>query len=67
MKWTVLALAIVLNALANFLMKAGMAGSKEENILLLLRNKWLSLPIMSGIASFVLALAAYSYLLSKLN
>lgn len=67
MKWAILILAIVLNAFANIFIKAGMMGSKEESILLLLKEKWLSLPIISGIACFVLALVAYSYVLSKLN
>lgn len=67
MKWAVLAVAIILNAFANILIKAGMVGSKEEDMLLLLKNKCFSLPIITGILCFVLALAAYSYVLSKLN
>ena len=67
MKWAILILAIILNALANIFIKAGMMGSKEESMLLLLREKCLSLPIISGIGCFVLALVAYSYVLSKVN
>jgi multidrug transporter EmrE-like cation transporter len=67
MRWAILILAIVLNAFANIFIKAGMVGSNEESMLLLLKNKWLSLPIISGIVCFVLALVAYSYVLSRLN
>lgn len=67
MRWAILILAIILNAFANIFIKAGMIGSKEESMLLLLKNKWLSLPIISGIICFALALIAYSYVLSKLN
>jgi len=42
-------------------------GHKEKNVLLMLRDRWLSLPIMGGIICFGLALAAYSYVLSRMN
>jgi multidrug transporter EmrE-like cation transporter len=67
MRWIVLITAIILNALANVLIKAGMIGSKEEGLINMLKNRWLSLPIISGILCFALALIAYSYVLSKMN
>jgi len=68
MKWIVLITAVVLNALANILIKTAMLGSnKEQNIINILRAKWLSLPMLGGILSFALALIAYSYILSKMN
>lgn len=67
MKWIVLILAIVLNAIANILIKLGMIGSKEEGIVNMLKTKWFSLPIIGGITCFGLALVTYSYVLSKMN
>jgi multidrug transporter EmrE-like cation transporter len=69
MKWVILIMAIVLNGFANIFIKAGIAGvgGKQESLILFLKFKHLSLPIISGIACFVLALAAYSYVLSKFN
>lgn len=69
MKWAILILAIVLNGFANIFIKAGMGGvgGKQDSLILLLKYKLLSLPILSGMACFVLALGAYSYVLSKFN
>jgi multidrug transporter EmrE-like cation transporter len=67
MKWAILMVAVVLNALANIFIKAGMIGGKEKAPLLLIKEKCFSLPILSGILFFILALVAYSYVLSILN
>jgi len=66
MKWIILTAAIVFNALANILIKAGVRGG-QDSLLTTLKAKWLSPFIMGGILSFALALAAYSYVLSKMN
>jgi len=67
MKWIVLMAALILNAVANILIKAGMArpdvtGGLVES----LKTKWLSLPVVSGVICFGLALAAYSITLKKM-
>ena len=68
MKWLILAAAVCFNALANILIKAGMAGGdKQAGLLEMLKTRWLSLPIIGGIACFIIALAAYSYVLSVMN
>lgn len=68
MKWFVLVTAITFNAVANILIKAGMVGGdKEQNIILMLRTRWCSPAIIGGIICFGLALAAYSYVLVKMN
>lgn len=68
MKWFILIAAIVFNALANILIKMGMSGeSQHEDILNMLKSKWLSLPIIGGIICFGFALVAYSYVLSRMN
>lgn len=66
--WIVLAGAISFNALANILIKAGMRSTGESVGLLAMGTKALTSPFMiMGILSFILALAAYSFVLSKMN
>ena len=68
MRWIILLVGIVLNAVANILMKLGMLGAdKQQGIFEMLKSRWMSLPIISGIICFALGLAAYSYVLSSMN
>lgn len=68
MKWLILAAAIICNALANILIKAGMTGANPQlSIFNLLKERCFSPSILAGIACFVLALVAYSYVLSRMN
>lgn len=66
MRWLVLIFAIVMNAVANILIKYGMVGGKEEGLVNTLKARWFSLPVIGGIFCFALALGAYSYTLSKM-
>ncbi len=64
----ILALAVVLNATANILIKAGMrklGGTSMD--LRLLGKAALEPALWAGILSFAMALAAYSLVLSRLN
>ena len=64
----VLAAAIVLNALANILIKVGMSRVGESANMMQLMKKALSEPaLFLGVLSFALALAAYSVVLTRLN
>lgn len=66
--YLVLAFAILMNALANILMKMGMLWAGESKDLIALGSKLaLSQYIILGILSFVLALGGYLYVLSKIN
>jgi multidrug transporter EmrE-like cation transporter len=67
MNWIILGVAIFLNALANVLIKIGvMDKGVKVNIKMLIAL--ITTPaIFGGILSFVLALAAYGYVLSKMN
>ncbi|GIX42851.1 MAG: cation transporter [Leptospiraceae bacterium] len=56
-----LIVAIVLNALANILIKASAIYSNDETIIGLITNPWL----ISGLISFGLAFVFYRYVLSK--
>lgn len=56
-----LILAIILNALANILIKASALYSKDESLAGLIFNPWL----ISGLGSFGLAFIFYRYVLSK--
>ena len=67
MTWIVLIVAIIFNAVANILIKAGMEGSVSMGLAATVRHRFFSLPILGGIACFGLALAAYSYILSRMN
>lgn len=66
--YLILTLAIVFNAIANILIKIGMLKVGGGKGLLEMGLKAASNPaILLGIASFVIALVAYGYVLSKLN
>ncbi|MFC1591142.1 DMT family transporter [Thermodesulfobacteriota bacterium] len=68
MTYFVLALSICLNALANILMKAGALKPKEGMQLIdIFLNMALNPIIIAGIACFALGLAAYNYVLIKMN
>ena len=64
----ILIFAIVLNALANILIKVGMVRvGKTEGLIQMMRKAAVEPSILFGIMSFALALAAYSVVLSRLN
>jgi multidrug transporter EmrE-like cation transporter len=64
----VLALAIILNALANILMKVAMhKQSKTTEIIEVITQAFTNPTLFLGILSFALALVAYCYVLSKIN
>jgi len=67
--YVILALAIILNALANILMKVGMMrqGGANGSPLLMAKAALANPVLFAGIISFALALVAYSYVLSKVN
>jgi multidrug transporter EmrE-like cation transporter len=69
MKYLILFTAIVFNATANILIKAGVKALGAENggLLLLLRKSITSLPLLGGVACFGLALVAYSMVLTRMN
>jgi len=68
MKWLILFTALVLNAVANILIKAGMARPDVQGgFVESLKTKWLSLPVIGGVICFGLALAAYSITLKKMD
>jgi len=63
-----LVLAILLNAVANILMKVGMSRIGKTNGLPALAKKAMGQPVvLAGMACFVLALVAYSMVLTRLN
>ena len=64
----VLTLAIILNALANILMKVAMLRQEKTTTLLTLARQSLTNPVLLlGIISFGLALVAYCFVLAKIN
>jgi multidrug transporter EmrE-like cation transporter len=64
----VLSLAIVLNALANILMKVAMRKQGKTTEIIEMVTQSLSNPtLFLGLFSFALALGAYCYVLSKMN
>ncbi len=67
MNWLILSVAIVLNALANILIKVGMRGKTLEIGLVTIMKIITSPAIIGGIIFFVCALIAYGYVLSKMN
>lgn len=67
MRWMVLVAAIMLNATANILIKTAVTNRKAESIVSLIKDKSFSLPLLAGICCFVLALASFSYVLSRTN
>ena len=66
--YSVLTLAIILNALANILMKVAMRkqGTTTE-VMEMVSQAFTNPTLFLGIFSFALALAGYCYVLSKLN
>ncbi len=70
MTYLILALAIILNAFANILIKIGMSKVQLPDrcsILYLLSIMIKNGYVLTGIASFGLALISYSYVLNKIN
>ena len=66
--YIVLSLAIILNALANILMKVAMRKQGNTTEVVEMVTQALTNPtLFLGILSFALALAGYCYVLSKLN
>ena len=64
----VLIVSITFNAVANIFMKVGMVKDKpSSNTLELILNLILNPYLMSGVICFALGLAAYCYVLTKLN
>ena len=64
----VLSLAIVLNAVANILMKVAMLKQeKTTDIITMITQSLLNPILFLGLLSFALALVAYCYVLSNLN
>jgi len=70
MVYLILAIAIILNACANILIKIGMNGIGEFvtfNAFQLILAMFKSVYVLIGIISFALALVSYSYVLNKIN
>ncbi len=66
--YLVLSLAIILNALANILMKVAMLKQeKTTNIITLVTQSLTNPVLLLGIVSFGLALVAYCFVLAKIN
>lgn len=66
--YLVLSLAIILNALANILMKVAMLQQeKTTNIITLVTQSLTNPVLLLGIVSFGLALVAYCFVLAKIN
>ena len=66
--YLILSLAIILNALANILMKVAMLKQEKTTDIIKMVTQSFSNPILFlGILSFALALVAYCYVLAKLN
>jgi multidrug transporter EmrE-like cation transporter len=66
--YVIFAISIILNALANILMKAGALKPKESNqIFEVFINMATNPVIIAGIICFALGLAAYNYVLIKIN
>ncbi len=70
MVYLILAIAIILNACANILIKIGMNNIREFdsfNALHLILAMFRSIHVLIGILSFAFALISYSYVLNKIN
>ncbi len=68
MSYVILVLAITFNAIANILMKVGMLKEKQSSSLVgFIINMSLNPILIGGIICFALGLAAYCYVLTKLN
>jgi multidrug transporter EmrE-like cation transporter len=67
--YIILALAVILNALANILMKVGMVRQGESDVsLMVMATRALVNPaLLAGVTCFALALIAYCYVLAKIN
>jgi multidrug transporter EmrE-like cation transporter len=66
--YLVLALAIILNALANILMKVAMLKQEKTADIITIVTQSLTNPVLLlGIFSFGLALVAYCFVLAKIN
>ncbi len=68
MSYIILILAITFNAVANILMKIGMLKEKQAaNLVSFILGLILNPVLIAGIICFALGLAAYCYVLTKLN
>ena len=67
--YIIFGISIILNALANILMKAGALKPKtgETQLIDVFLNMVMNPIIIAGIACFALGLAAYNYVLIKIN
>ena len=66
--YVVLSLAIVLNALANILMKVAMLKQEKTTDIITMVKQSLTNPVLFlGLISFALALVAYCFVLAKIN
>ena len=66
--YVVLSLAIVLNALANILMKVAMLKQEKTTDIITMVKQSLTNPVLFlGLLSFALALVAYCFVLAKIN
>ena len=66
--YVVLSLAIVLNALANILMKVAMLKQEKTTDIMTMVTQSLTNPVLFlGLVSFGLALVAYCFVLAKIN
>ena len=66
--YVVLSLAIVLNALANILMKVAMLKQAKTTDIITMVKQSLTNPVLFlGLISFALALVAYCFVLAKIN
>ena len=68
MTYVIFSIAIILNAVANILMKVGALKPQEANDLAaVVRNMIVNPIIIAGVVCFALGLAAYNYVLIKTN
>lgn len=67
MNWIILGIAIFLNALANILIKVGVTGKVGKIDLRMIVGIITTPAIIGGILSFIFALVAYGYVLSKMD
>lgn len=67
MNWIVLSIAVFFNALANILVKVGVVDKNCQLNISTLREVITKPSIIGGILSFIFALMAYGYVLSKMN
>lgn len=67
MKWIILSIAIFLSALANILIKIGVMDKGIKLDIRMIIEIITTPAIIGGIISFILALFAYGYVLTKMN